>query len=300
MPIKTKIIFLGTSAQIPTRKRNHTGILISYDAENILVDCGEGIQRQFRVAKLNPCKVTKILLTHKHGDHIFGLPGFLSTLSFSGYNKTLCIYGPKGIKKFLEDFLKLVNIVINFKIEIKEVDGKFFENNDFYLESEKMQHGVFVNAYNFVIKDKLRIDKKKIEKAKLPSGPIVKDLKNGKDIVYEGKKFRAKDFTYEEKGKKVSVVLDTLDNEKIIPFVKDADVLITEACYGSDLTDTAIERFHMTSEQCGKIAKKGKVGKLLLTHVSPRYDTNKKFVLDDAKKNFKNVKLVNDFDEVDV
>ena len=112
MSEKIKIKFLGTSAQIPTVKRNHSAILLTYGEENILVDCGEGTQRQIRLAKLNPCKITKILITHKHGDHTFGLPGLISTLNVSEYKKTLEIYGPKGIKKFLGDFLDLTTTKI--------------------------------------------------------------------------------------------------------------------------------------------------------------------------------------------
>ena len=89
--IMTKITFLGTSDQIPSRSRNHTSILLTYEGENILIDCGEGTQRQFRKANLNPCKITKILISHWHGDHVLGLPGLLSTLALSGYNKTLHI-----------------------------------------------------------------------------------------------------------------------------------------------------------------------------------------------------------------
>ncbi len=86
-----KITFLGTSDQIPSAKRNHTAILLTYKGENILVDCGEGTQRQFRKARLNPCKITRLLITHWHGDHVLGIPGLLKTLALSGYNKTLSI-----------------------------------------------------------------------------------------------------------------------------------------------------------------------------------------------------------------
>src|SRR4030067_2460046 len=103
--MKIPITFLGTSQSIPTEKRNHTAVLLKYKDENILVDCGEGTQRQFRKAHLNPCKVTRILITHGHGDHVLGLPGLLSTLSLSGYQKTLCIYGPKGTKEFVKEML---------------------------------------------------------------------------------------------------------------------------------------------------------------------------------------------------
>ena len=102
-----KITFLGTSDSVPSLKRNHTAILLTYKGENILVDCGEGTQRQFRKAGLNPCKVTRILLTHKHADHTLGLPGLLKTLSLTGYQKTLFIYGPRGIKKFMENLRHL-------------------------------------------------------------------------------------------------------------------------------------------------------------------------------------------------
>ena len=292
-----KITFLGTGAQIPTKKRSHTAILLNYNEENILIDCGEGTQRQFRIAGLNPCKITRILITHKHGDHVFGLPGLISTLEHSGYNKTLYIYGPYGIKKVLENFLGLNYSKKNFKIVIKEVSGKFFESDDFYLSSGDMKHGVNTNAYSFVLKDKLRLDKKKLEKRRLPSGPMLKKLKEGKDITYEGKKYRAKDLTYLEKGKKISFVLDTLVNKNIVPFVKDSDLLIIESSFGDDLGDLAKEHMHLTSGQAGEIAKKAKVGGLVLTHISQRYETNLKGLISDAKKNFKNVKIANDFDE---
>ena len=101
---KIKITFLGTSGAIPSIERNHTAVLLSYKSENILVDCGEGTQRQFKYAKLSPNKVTKLLITHWHGDHVLGIPGFLQTLAFSDYKKTLEVYGPVGTKKFMELF----------------------------------------------------------------------------------------------------------------------------------------------------------------------------------------------------
>ncbi|HDZ60764.1 MAG TPA: MBL fold metallo-hydrolase, partial [Candidatus Pacearchaeota archaeon] len=97
-----KVTFLGTAASIPTVNRNHTSIHLNYQGENILIDCGEGTQRQFRKAGLNPCKITRILITHWHGDHVLGVPGLLQTLALTGYRKTLHIYGPKGTKQFLK------------------------------------------------------------------------------------------------------------------------------------------------------------------------------------------------------
>ncbi len=297
---KIKLTFLGTAGAIPTAKRNHTAILLDYQGEHILIDCGEGTQRQFRKARINLCKTTKILLTHKHGDHVFGLPGLLSTLNLSEYNKTLYIYGPKGIKKFLGDFLDLANVERKFKVQIKEISGKFFETNDFYLEASSMTHGVPCNAYNFVIKDKLRIDKKKLSKSKIPSGPLISRLKQGKDISYKGKKYKAKNLTYVEKGKKISFVLDTGMNKKIVSFVKDSDLLICESSFGEDMKSFAKERFHLTAKQTGEIAKKSKSKRLILIHISQRYERDMKSILNQAKKEFKNVSIVDDLDEIEV
>ena len=301
MTSKIKINFLGTSAQIPTAKRNHSAIFLSYEGENILVDCGEGTQRQFRKAKINPCKLTRILITHWHSDHILGLPGLLSTLALSGYNKTLYIYGPRGTKEFVKDLLKMFNFKKNYEIVVEETEGgKFCETKEFYIDSKRMHHRIPTNAYSFVIKDKLRLDKKKIKKSKLPFGPLLKKLKEGKDIIYEGKKFKSKNFVYGEKGKKISFVFDTLINERIVPFVKNSNLLICESSFSSENNKEAREHLHLTAEQCGDIAKKSKSDKLILTHISQRYENNLKELLGEAKKNFKNTLIVEDLDKLEI
>jgi len=301
MASKIKINFLGTAAQIPTLKRNHTGILLNYNEENILVDCGEGIQRQFRKAKLNPCKITKILLTHLHGDHTFGLPGLLSTLAFSEYNKTLEIYGPKNTKKFIQEMLRLFKLEKNLKIKNTEVyptKKPFFESEEFELYCESMKHGTPTNAYSFKLKDKLRIDKKKIQKLKIPHGKHFSELQQGKNMKLNGKTYKSKDLTYLEQGKKISIILDTLNNDKIIPFVKNSDLLICESSFSSENSKEAKEHLHMTAEQAGEIAKKSNSKKLILTHISQRYDYKLKELLQDAKKHFKNSEIAKDFDEI--
>ncbi len=303
MTSKIKLTFLGTSDAIPTASRNHTSILLTYEGENILVDCGEGTQRQFRIAELNPNKITRILISHFHGDHIFGLPGLLSTLSFSGYNKTLYIYGPKGTKEFIKEMLRLFIFQQNFKIQVEEVSGKFFENKDFYLEAESMTHGTPCNAYSFVKKEQIRIDKKKMKKSGLLEGPLVGKLKNGEDVLFNGKKFKSKDLTYREEGRKISVVLDTSLNSKIIPFVKNSNLLILESTFleNSEKGKKLAEEYkHLTAKQAGEITKKSKSKKLVITHISSRYDKNPKFLVDEAKKIFKNSELAKDFDVVEL
>ena len=295
-----KLTFLGTADQIPSAKRNHTAILLQYDGENILMDCGEGTQRQFRKAGLNPCKITRLLISHWHGDHVLGIPGLLSTLSLSGYNKVLHIYGPKGTKRFIEEMLKVFGFKRQYQIVVEEVSGKFFETIDFYLEAKPMAHGIPTNAYSFVKKGLIRIDRQKLKKSHLPEGPLLQNLKQGKDIHYNGKKYSAKDLTYKEEDKKVSFVLDTGLNNNLIPFVKDSDLLICEATFEEELAEQAKEHLHLTSRQSAEIAKKSKSKKLILTHISQRYENDLGKILREAKKYFKNSFLVSDLDVVDV
>lgn len=295
-----KVTFLGTAAQIPSSNRNHSAILLNYNEENILVDCGEGTQRQFRKAKLNPCRITRILITHWHGDHVLGLPGFLSTLALSGYNKTLYIYGPKGTKRFVEDLLKVFNFRKEYPIEVKEVNGHFFEAEGFYLEASSLDHGIPTNAYSFVKKGLRRIDKTKLKKSGLPAGPLISKLKEGKNISFGGKKFLAKDLTYKEEDLKISVVLDTLYKKEIESFVKNSDLLICESSFDSELKDKAKEHLHLTAEQAGIIAKNSKSKKLVLTHISQRYEVRLKELLKDAQTKFQNTEIAKDFDSLEI
>lgn len=298
MSDKIKLTFLGTGSMIPDQTRNHPAFFLNYNEENILIDCGEGTQVQFRKAKLNPCKITRILITHWHGDHTFGLPGLLRTLSTSGYNKKLFIYGPKGFKKHMGDMFKAFGSIDEFKIVVKEVSGKFFENKDFVLESEKMIHVQPCNAYNFILKDKIRIDKRKLKKHKIKTGKHLQNLKQGKHIIYNGKKYSVKNLTFREQSKKVSFVLDTLLNPKIIPFVKCSDLLVCESSFSSEHEKLAKAYKHLTAEQAATIAKKAETRKLCLVHLSQRYNKNTNKILKEAKKIFKNVTIVDDLDSV--
>ena len=177
MAEKIKLTFLGTGSAIPTAKRNHPAMLLQYKEENILIDCGEGTQRQFRKAKLNPCKLTRILITHWHGDHVLGLPGLIQTLMLNGYNKTLKIYGPKGTGKMMELYLRLFAHEEKIKIEVHEKEGKIIDEKEFFVEAEKMIHETPALAYSFTIKEKIRLDKKKLEKTGLPQIPLLQELK---------------------------------------------------------------------------------------------------------------------------
>jgi ribonuclease Z len=295
MADKVKLTFLGTSGAIPTSKRNHSSFLISYKKENILVDCGEGTQRQLRKLGISPMKVTRLLITHWHGDHVLGIPGLLQTLAFNDYNKTLFIYGPKGTKKFMKLMLNTFVFSGKISIEVEEIrKKKFIDNEDLSVFSERMIHGTFCNAYSFLFKGKIRIDKSKLKKYKIPEGAHLSGLKKGKNIVYKNKKFKVKELTFREDDKKISFVLDTLFNSRILPFVK------SESNFCSEIEEQAKIKKHLTAKQAGEIAKKAKVKKLFLTHLSQRYSKEPQKVLGEAKSIFKNTFLAKDLDIVEI
>lgn len=298
--MKIPITFLGTSQAIPTEKRNHTAVLLRYKDENILIDCGEGTQRQFRKAHLNPCKLTRILITHWHGDHILGLPGLFQTLALNNYNKTLYIYGPKGTKNFMNLILKIFVFQGKIKYEIRECNaGKIMETQDFCIEAEKMFHGIPTLAYSFIEKEKLRIDKQKLKKLKI-QGKIISELQKGKDITWNNKKIKAGDLTYMQKGKKITIIMDTCINNSMLKIAKNSDLLITESTYAEKEANLAKEYRHLTAKQAAQTAKKSKSKKLILTHISQRYENNENIILNEAKKIFKDTILAEDLMDVEV
>lgn len=298
--MEIKLTFLGTSDSIPSVKRNHTSILLTYKNENILLDCGEGTQRQFRKAHLSMQKITRILLTHSHGDHSLGLPGLLQSLAMGGNKKEVTIYGPKGTKAFVQNVLRAFPFHREYNLKVEEVTGKFLDLKEFYLEAKSMNHGIPVNAYSFVKKGVLRIDKKKLKKSGLPESELLQKLKQGKNITYKGKKYLAKNLTFKDEAKKVSFVFDTKLNANIVPFVKDSNLLVCEATFGEDMEELAKDHGHLTSKQTGEIAKKAKVKKLLISHISQRFEKNLNEIVEQVKKKFKNASLVKDFDVVEI
>ncbi len=302
MSEKIRIVFLGTSGPVPSPTRNHTSILLSYRSENLLFDCGEGTQTQFKKVKISPTRLTRLIISHWHGDHVLGIPGLLQTLSFNKFNETLEVYGPSKIKENFEKVLRAFPSVIfsNFKIKVSEAKSKFIDEKDFFVSAFPLNHGIPCNGYCFVEKDKIRIDKKKLAKLKIPNTSILAKLKEGKDISYDGRKFKAKDLTYKEPGRKICIVMDSVYDSKIINFVKDSDLLIMESAYSDELKELAKEHKHRTAKQDAEIAKKAKVKRLILTHLSERYENDKGKILNESKKIFKNSVVAEDLMSIEI
>ena len=294
-----EIVFLGTGSMQPTRQRNHSGILLRFKEENILFDCGEGTQRQMRIAGIKPAKITKILISHWHGDHVFGIPGLLSAMGADQFSKKLTIYGPPGTKRYLQHLLKSFAAKQIIDFEVKEVKSEtIFENNQFSLKTRALKHSTLCVGYSFHEKDRKRIDVKKAKKLKL-SGPILGKLQKGETVKSGGKKIKSSDVTYVVKGKKVSYVADTVPCSGADALAKEADLLISEGTHLDEIKDKTKKFMHLTVKQAALIAKKTKAKKLVVTHISPRYK-NSKEVIKEAKKHFKESVVAEDFMKIEL
>jgi len=289
-----EIVFLGTACMAPTKERNLTGILINYKNENILIDCGEGTQRQMRLANISPTKITKILITHLHGDHIFGLPGLFQTLASSNYSKILEIFGPRGIKDYVNSIIKKYLYKSKILINIKEISpGIFYRSKDFILKASMLNHSIPCLGYSLIENDKRKINLNYMKKFGLTRHPLLGNLQKGKDIIFKGKKIKVENATFLKKGKKITIILDTEFTNNAISLSKNSDILVSEATFSDELKDKAKETKHLTAKQAAQIAKKADVKRLLLTHFSQRYKDTKKLE-QEAKKIFKNTQITKD------
>ena len=294
------LTILGCSSQQPTRMRNHGAYLVRWNDEGLLFDPGEGTQRQFKIAGLSLTKVTKILISHWHGDHVLGLPGLMQTLSSTNYTGTLEIYGPLGTKKRMEKMFEAFVFDKRISFIVKEVkSGIFFENNDFQLESYNLEHGIETLGFRFAEKDKRKVDMKKVKKFGIPAGPLLGKLQQGKEIEHNGQKIKPDDVSYIEKGKTIAYVTDTVLCDGCSKAAEDADILICESTYSSKLVDKSEEYGHMTAKQAGQLANRANVKQLVLIHFSARYK-NTQEIEEDARDVFDNVICAKDFMKIEL
>ncbi len=210
-------------------------------------------------------------------------------------DKTIDIYGPRGSKKYFQALFGGVEFDAKFNIRITEVhEGKFFENDDFLLESLPMKHRIPCVGYAFVEKDRRRIKVDFVKKLGIPDGPLLGELQRGNNIEFKGKKVLADDATAVIKGKKITFLTDTVPTENCLKLASNADILIADSTYSSNLKDKAAEWGHLTALEAAQIASQSSVKKLILTHFSARYK-NTSEVEEDARTAFDNVVAAYDF-----
>jgi ribonuclease Z len=289
-----EIVFLGTTAAVPSSARGHVAIALKYHNEIILWDCGEGTQRQLIKSKTNYMKINKIFITHFHGDHFLGIPGLIQTMSFADRSEPLHIYGPKGIEELMKRVLNLGEYVEGFKIYAHEMsDALVIEEEKYAITCLAVEHSI--PAYGILFEEK----KGRVflqEKAKalgIHPGPLYSKLQRGEAVEFNGRIVRPDDVLGDQKtGFKVIYSSDTRPCKNISKNCKDA-VLIHDGTFDGSLIEHAEKTDHSTVVEAAELAKKGGAKALYLIHISPRYK-QEELLLEQAKKVFENTAVTRD------
>jgi len=298
-----RIKFLGTGGSWPTVKRNVSSVAVKRGSKIILFDCGEGTQRQFQKSKLSYMQISEVFITHFHGDHFLGLPGIIQTMELNDREKPLHIYGPQGIKKLVSQLLSLGYFRPSYKVVSHELDnGDVLDFDGYVIRVLEVRHNIPALAYCLEENERPgKFNKPKALELGIPEGPLFSRLQRGQSITSKNGKKITPEMVLgpSRKGRKIVYSGDTRPYDKIIEFSKNADVLIHEATFDSELEDIANDYGHTTAYQAAEIAKKANVERLFLIHISPRYLDNN-VLENDARKVFKNSFVPNDFYEIEV
>lgn len=290
------LLILGSSSAAPTTNRNPSAQLLNIAERFFLIDCGESTQIQLRKYKAKFQKIDHIFISHLHGDHFLGLPGFLASMHLLGRKQELNIYAPKELKGII-DMLNTVsetrmNYTIKWHFTANDKLNLLFEDDKVEIYSFPLKHRIFCTGFLFKEKPLLRkIDKFKLDKYKVSTAEINK-LRHGEDVINnEGKKVKNKDVTIDpEPPRSFAYCSDTIYDETLMNYVKNVDLLYHESTFLNDKSKRAEETFHSTAEQAARIAKGAKVKQLMLGHYSARYGDLEPFITE-ASVFFKNVVL---------
>ncbi|MCM3738798.1 ribonuclease Z [Oceanobacillus luteolus] len=298
-----EITFLGTGAGVPSKGRNVSAIalhLLQEENHIWLFDCGEATQHQILHTTIKPRKINKIFITHLHGDHIFGLPGLLSSRSFQGGEDTVTVYGPEGIKEFIKTALHVSKSHLNYPISIVEIkDGTIIDEDNFTIYVKELEHGIPSFGFRIVEKDapgELLVEKLKAQG--IPSGPLYGEIKKNEQVHTKefGTLYRENFIGPDKKGKIITILGDTRYNQNFTTFIENSDLLIHEATFNAEQKDLAYRYFHSTTEQAAMLAKEGNVKHLIITHISSRYlEQDHDDLLKEARNIFPNTDLAMDF-----
>lgn len=301
--------FLGTGAGVPSKQRNVTSIalkLLDECNEIWLFDCGEGTQQQILRTTIRPRKVCKIFITHLHGDHIFGLPGFLSSRSFQGGQTPLTLYGPKGIKEYVETSLRISESRLSYPIEYVEItqEGELLETDRFQVSCRFLDHRIQSLGYRVVEKDHVgELQVEKLKAMDVPPGPLYKKIKNKQMVTLpDGRTIDGKDFVgQDQKGRIVTILGDTRKHPNSVLLAQDADVLVHESTFEQAEAVLAKNYYHSTAVQAAEVAKEAGAKKLLMTHISARYIGKAVKPLEEEARNILPAsQVVQDFEIVDI
>lgn len=282
--MRFSVTILGSGSALPTLKRNPTSHYVLCNNRHILIDCGEGTQFQLRKYNIRFQALQIILISHLHGDHFFGLPGLISTMHLLGRDKGLTVIGPEGLEHVIRSQLEIGHSRLNFEISFIELPKNatqiVFEDKLITIKTFPLNHRIQTQAY--VIEEKefdLNIRKDLVERHQIPLS-VIHQLKQRKDVTdSDGKFWKYKDFTMPPiKNLSYAFCSDTKYDEKILESIKGVTLLYHEATFIDVDQGKAKLTFHSTAKDAATIASKAGVKKLIMGHMSARYQNEKQHV----------------------
>jgi ribonuclease Z len=305
-----QVTFLGTSAGVPTRACNVAGIALRLPqrAEWWLFDCGEATQHQLLKSDLSISQLTRIFITHLHGDHLFGLPGLLATKKLSGSGAPIHIYGPVGLEQFMRACWQLTRSPAAFDVFIHTIEnGEVYVDDEFKVSCRMVQHRV--PAFGYRVAEKERAGRFRVAEALalgIPEGPLFAQLKRGETItLVDGRRFDGATLCEPpQAGRSLAYSGDTTFCDDMIELAKDADMLIHEATFADAELELARRSYHSTALMAAQVAAQAHAKQLILTHISPRYFADKEIQPDDllreARAVFPRTELAHDFSRFEI
>jgi ribonuclease Z len=299
-----RVIFLGTSAAVPTAQRSLPAIMLQREGEQIMFDCGEAVQRQMICAKVGLHKKQKIFITHMHGDHVLGLPGLLQTMALMDRKKPVEVYGPVGLERFLECLRETLQFGLTFPVIIHEISepGIICEEEEYHVEAEHSNHAIVGFSFAFIEKPRLgKFHPEKANALKVPQGEAWGKLQRGVEYIFpDGRAVKAEDVAGPPRiGRKIVYSGDTRPFDNFIEFAQGADLVIHEATFDDALVEKAQLDGHSTPSQAANQAKLANAKSLILTHLSARY-TETSLLLEQATKIFPKTIVAQDFLEIEL
>ncbi|PWJ43905.1 ribonuclease Z [Sediminitomix flava] len=292
MPFELKI--LGSSGATPIGDRFMSSQYLTIGKSHFLIDCGEGAQYQLLKYGISPMKISRIFISHLHGDHFFGLPGLISSMQLNRRQEELHIHAPSGLDDILTTSFKHSDTQLTFSIIFHptptDPTATIYEDEFITVDTLPLSHRIFCRGFLFQEKPKPR----KLLAEKLPYGmpfEMYKQLKSGIDVVFEDVEYKSDEVTLPaKKSRSYAYCSDTAYREELIPLLKNVDLLYHESTFSEQHKDRATYTFHSTAKQAALIAKRAKVGKLILGHFSARYK-NLNILLEEAQEVFNNINL---------
>jgi ribonuclease Z len=297
------VTFLGTAASIPTIDRNVAGLAVQREGETILFDCGEGTQRQMMRYGVG-FAFREIFFTHYHADHLLGVTGLMRTMGLQDRTAPVVLYGPKGAQRVLGAAISLGIERNKFPIEILEIKAGDRLARDFYdIVVFETEHRA--DTVGYALAEHTRLGRFNPERARalgIPEGPLWGQLHKGKPVTLEdGRTIGPGDLVGAPRPGRVLVYTgDTRPNLSVIHASRGADLLIHEATFGGDESERARETGHSTAAEAARVALEAGARRLVLTHISSRYNRDASELLAEARSVFPETTIARDGMSLDV